>query len=90
MKIFYTNFHMGWGGQPLQVLELASAMADRSHEVTVFAPPESELAKRVGAACDNHPTLHLDTRCRFPRGLRPIKVGRDIAALRCAVKSSGA
>lgn len=85
MKIFYTNFHLGWGGQPLQVLELASAMADRGHEVTVFAPQGSELARRVSEASLIQASLQLDTSCRFPRGLRPIKTGRDLVALRSRI-----
>ncbi|MBN1257662.1 MAG: glycosyltransferase family 4 protein [Planctomycetes bacterium] len=85
MKILYTNFHKGWGGQPLQVLLLAKAMAARGHEVVVFAPPKSELAARAQAA-----GLAVDTACHFRKGFHPQQFTADMKTLRHRLKESGA
>ncbi len=77
VRIVYTDFHHGWGGQALQVLQLARAMADRGHDPLILAPPDSDLAVRTGAA-----GLPVDTRCRFPRGFRPRALLADLRALR--------
>lgn len=76
MNICYANFHLGWGGQPLQVLQLASAMQDRGHNIKVFSPPESDLAERCKSA-----GINADTGCLFRRGLRPVTLYRDISYL---------
>lgn len=84
MKILYTNFHLGWGGQALQVLLLAKAMADRGHAVQVFAPPESELAGRAATV-----GVPVSTACRFARGFRPLQLLRDVRALRGVIRTAG-
>lgn len=76
MNIFYANFHLGWGGQPLQVLQLAGAMQKRGHKVMVFSPPESDLARRSAEA-----GIPVETCCSFRRGLRPAALYNDIKNL---------
>ncbi len=73
MNIFFTNFHHGWGGQPLQVLQLAIAMKKRGHKVLVFAPDKSDLVVRARGN-----GLDVDTSISFRRGFRPITLYRDI------------
>ncbi|MHC4870692.1 MAG: glycosyltransferase family 4 protein [Planctomycetota bacterium] len=76
MNIFYANFHLGWGGQPLQVLQLATAMQNRGHNIKVFSPPESDLVSRCVEA-----GIETETCCRFRRGFRPVNLYKDVNKL---------
>jgi glycosyltransferase involved in cell wall biosynthesis len=81
VRVFFTNFHLGWGGQPLQVILLAQAMKAQNHTPIIFAPPGSELAERSAQQ-----GLPVNTGCRFPRGFRPVKVVADLIAMRRAIR----
>lgn len=77
MRILYTNFHHGWGGQPYQVLLLAQAMRARGHEVMVASPPGSVLAQRVAAQ-----GIAVCEEVRFARGFRPRMLWQDRQTMR--------
>lgn len=76
MRIAITDFHRDWGGQPLQALLLAQALAGRGHEVWLLAPPGSELERRAIAGGVNFSGV-----CNFSRGFRPLRLWRDLRAL---------
>ncbi len=76
MRIAFTDFHHGWGGQAYQVLLLAEALRNRGHEVLVIIPHESDLDKRCSSA-----GIATFTGCQFKRGFRPACLFRDIKAL---------
>ncbi len=84
MRVLLTNFHRGWGGQAQQVLLLAGALRQAGHGVLLAAPPGSVLAERATEA-----RIDVTTACRFPRGFRPARLARDVAALRRIVHRNG-
>jgi glycosyltransferase involved in cell wall biosynthesis len=84
VRVLLTNFHRGWGGQAQQVLLLAGALRAAGHGVLVAAPPGSVLAERAAGA-----QIDAVTACRFPRGFRPARLARDVAALRRIVHRHG-
>lgn len=77
MKILHTNFHRGWGGQSNRILTECRGLMERSHEVTLAVPEGSELARRAAET-----GLRVFTGAQFTRGFRPLKVARDVRALR--------
>ncbi len=50
MRILHTECSTGLGGQELRTLAESLEMARRGHQVTIAAPPESDLAVRAGKA----------------------------------------
>ena len=45
LRILHTESSLGWGGQELRVLDEASGMVGRGHEVTIAAAPGSRILK---------------------------------------------
>jgi glycosyltransferase involved in cell wall biosynthesis len=43
MKIVHTEASCGWGGQEIRILEEASGMIERGHQVTLLCPPEARI-----------------------------------------------
>lgn len=84
MRVFHINMHRKWGGQPNRVLETALGLSRRGHHVVVSAPRGAMLIERARAAgLQTFDDLSLD------RGIRPISLGRDVAALRRHFQSEG-
>lgn len=50
MRILHTNFLRGWGGQSNRILQESLGAAARGCEVTISAPPGSELIRRASEA----------------------------------------
>lgn len=51
MKILHSEASCGWGGQEIRILEEASGMIERGHEVSLVCPPEARIfaeAERYG------------------------------------------
>lgn len=50
MRILHTNFLRGWGGQSNRILVKCRGLMERGHDVTISAPPGSELVRRAREA----------------------------------------
>ena len=47
MKILHTEASCGWGGQEIRILEEASGLIARGHEVGVACPPHARMAEEA-------------------------------------------
>lgn len=66
MRILQTNFHTKWGGQAAAIFHLARALASRGHDMTIAAPPGSNLAERATeAGLDVFDRAHFQARGSF-------------------------
>jgi glycosyltransferase involved in cell wall biosynthesis len=48
MRILHTEASCGWGGQEIRILEEASGLIARGHEVSVACPPHARLYSEAG------------------------------------------
>lgn len=48
MKILHTEASCGWGGQEIRILEEASGLITRGHQVSVACPPHARLHDEAG------------------------------------------
>lgn len=48
LRVLHTESSLGWGGQELRVLAESAGLAERGHEVTIAAPPESRILGEAG------------------------------------------
>lgn len=69
--------HRAWGGQPNRILTKSIELAKRGHQVWVAGPRDCELVRRARQA-----GLHTFDKLALRRGLRPMSMWRDVAALR--------
>ncbi|MCX7020134.1 MAG: glycosyltransferase family 4 protein [Candidatus Sumerlaeota bacterium] len=49
MRLLFTNFLQGWGGQSARILTECLLMREHGHEVMISAPPGSQLVARARA-----------------------------------------
>jgi glycosyltransferase involved in cell wall biosynthesis len=67
MRILHTEASCGWGGQEIRILEEASGLIARGHEVSVACPPHARLfveASRFGVPVVSMP-IEFKTRAGF-------------------------
>lgn len=77
MRILHTNFHRGWGGQSNRILTECRGLVGLGHAVTLAVPEGSVLAERARGT-----GIEVFTGAQFVRGFRPLKIARDVRALR--------
>lgn len=81
MKILHTNFHKGWGGQSNRILTVSRELYKNRHEVTIAAPPNSELIKRA-----NKEGLKVFEEAHFRRGFVPLRLYKDVKKIRSLIE----
>lgn len=81
MKTLHTNFHKGWGGQSNRILIVCRELAHKGHDVTIAAPPQSELIRRAQDA-----GIRIYDGALFARGFRPIQIIKDVLGLRAYIR----
>src|SRR5688572_3398674 len=77
LRIFHSNMHLKWGGQPNRVLITSEGLRARGHRVTVAGPRGSMLVDRA-----RERGLDVFDDLTLKSGFRPGPLWNDVSALR--------